>query len=226
MRRTPWLTLLVAFVTLAGLVLQESVPGTLHALERLPGAQDPWRWLTALLVQDGWLAGGAFNLFGVLVLGATTEQVARRRVWITAYVGAGLVGQVFGHLWQPVGGGNSVANCGLAAVLVVLLARRRAVQLPMQAVAPALWCGVLAALVWWPLGPVGIVVGVAAGASDRAWSAYAVAGFCGTCSIVLLSARDLHGGALATALVVASVPPVTSWLEIGPDLAERAGASV
>jgi len=52
----------------------------------------------------------------VLIVGGAAEQVVRRRAWITAYVATGLVGQLFGQAWQPVGAGNSVAVCGLAAL--------------------------------------------------------------------------------------------------------------
>ena len=80
MRRTPWLTGLVAAITLVGLVVQETVPGTLTALQRSPAALhgELWRWITPLVVQDGWLAGAAINMFGLLLVGTAAEQVVRQ----------------------------------------------------------------------------------------------------------------------------------------------------
>ena len=39
--------------------------------------------------------------------------------WVIAYVVAGLAGEVAGIIWQPVGGGNSVAICGLIGLFSV-----------------------------------------------------------------------------------------------------------
>jgi rhomboid protease GluP len=220
-RRTPWLTGLVAAVTLLGLVVQETVPGTLAALQRSPAALhgEPWRWVTSLVVQDGWLAGGAINVAGLLLVGIAAEQVVRRSAWITVYVGAGLVGQAFGHAWQPIGAGNSVAVCGLAALLVVTVARRRAEPMPLQAFAATLWCGALASAVWWPLVIVGSVLAVLVNGPARSqrWTPYAVVAFCVGCAVVLLLAEDLHGGALGVALLVAAAPPVTNWFVLDPN---------
>jgi hypothetical protein len=220
-RRTPWLTGLVAAVTLVGLVVQETVPGTLTSLQRSPAALhgELWRWATPLVVQDGWLAGAAINIGGLLLVGTAAEQVVRRRAWLTAYVGAGLVGQAFGHAWQPVGAGNSVAVCGLAALLVVTVARGRAGPMPLQAFAATLWCGALASAVWWPLVIVGSVLAVLVNgpARNQRWTAYAVVAFCAGCALLLLLARDLHGGALGVALLVAAAPPVTNWFVLDAD---------
>jgi len=42
--RVPWLTIVVATVTAAGLLLQELVPGTLSDLERSPAALHGEAW--------------------------------------------------------------------------------------------------------------------------------------------------------------------------------------
>ena len=82
-----------------------------------------------------------------------------------------------------------------------------------------MWCGALASAVWWPLVVLGSVLGLLANGPSRGqrWSAYAVVGFCAGCAVVLLLARDLHGGALGVALLVASAPPVTTWCAIDAD---------
>jgi rhomboid protease GluP len=145
-QRFPGLTLAVAGVTVAGLVVQELVPGTLSNLERTPAAWhgEAWRWLTALVVQDGGWAGGAYNVLFLLLAGIALEQVVRRGAWLVAYVGTGLVGQLVGHWWQQVGGGNSVAVCGLVGLLVVLVARGEEGPGPLPRLVPPIWCGALA----------------------------------------------------------------------------------
>jgi rhomboid protease GluP len=222
--RFPWLTLTVTGVTAAGLLAQELLPGTLTALQRSPAGVhgEPWRWATALVVQDGWLVGGLSNIAGLVLVGFVAEQVVRRTAWLAAYVVTGLVGQVFGHWWQPVGAGNSVAVCGLVALVVVMLARGRRAPGPLPYLAPSLWCGLLGAAVWWPLVLLGALTGWVAGAPSRdpAWSAALVATFCTGCALLLLAAGDLHGGALSFALLVTAIPPVASAAEL-----PRRGAS-
>jgi hypothetical protein len=136
------------------------------------------------------------------------ERVVSRWVWLVAYVGGGLVGQVFGHHWQPVGGGNSVAVCGLVGLLVVLLAFAR-IDGRLPRLVPPLWCGTLAAGVWWPLVFVGAGLGTAIGGPgrERTWSRPLGVVFSVACALVLLAARDLHGGTLVVAML-ASVTAV------------------
>lgn len=40
-----------------------------------------WRLATALLVQDGGLAGGISNIAALLLIGSQAEQLLQRRVW-------------------------------------------------------------------------------------------------------------------------------------------------
>jgi rhomboid protease GluP len=207
-RRFPWLTATVALVTAAGLVVQELVPGTLSGLERSPAAtwDEPWRWVTALLTQDGWLVGGLFNIGALVLAGIAVEQVVAPRVWLTAYVGSGLVGQVVGHYWQPVGAGNSVAVCGLVGLLAVLLAGGL-VDGALPRLVPPVWTGALAAAAWWPLVVVGSAVAMLVNGPlrERPWSRRLAGTFCVAATLVLLASRDIHGGALAVALVVSTV---------------------
>jgi rhomboid protease GluP len=204
----PWLTITVAVVTGGGLLVEELVPGTLAALERTPAATDgePWRWITSLVVQDGWLLGGAFNIAALVLAGIALERVVSRWVWLTAYVGGGLVGQVFGHYWQPVGGGDSVAVCGLVGLLVVLLAFAR-VDGQLPRLVPPLWCGALASAVWWPLLVAGVAVGSLTGGPvrDWGWSRPLGVAFSVVCALVLLAARDVHGGTLVVAMLASVV---------------------
>jgi hypothetical protein len=77
----------------------------------------------------------------------------------TSILGAGLVGELAGYVWQPRGAGNSVAICGLAGALTVaLLVGARAPRL--APVVLVYWCGALLASRW---GPGLLLVGVAGG---------------------------------------------------------------
>jgi len=79
---------------------------------------------TSLVVQDGGVAGAVSNLVALAIVGAVAEQVWERRRWLAIALGAALAGELWGLVVQPVGGGNSVADVGLAASLAVLAVRR------------------------------------------------------------------------------------------------------
>lgn len=120
--RLPWLTIavfaLTAIVTSAMLVW----PAIGTVLERDPAMLSQgqvWRFVTTWLVQtDGWKQIG-INFAGLAIYGALVETRVGRLWWAVGYVVAGLVGEVAGIFWQPFGGGNSVAICGLIGVYSV-----------------------------------------------------------------------------------------------------------
>lgn len=145
--RTPWLTLLVFVVTSAvtGIMLVRPEIGT--ALQRDPSMLhgEWWRFVTTWLVlTDGW-SQIALNSIALLIFGTLVERSQGRLWWLVAYGVAGLVGEVAGIFWQPVGGGNSVAICGLIGLFSVALTTRA--KLP----PPARWgsFGVWGALGIW-----------------------------------------------------------------------------
>ena len=120
--RVPWLTLaIVAALALAG-AAQGLWPTLLFRFERNACAilaGEAYRLFTSLWFQDGGLAGGGFNLVMALLMGSLAERLWGRRGWLLLYFGAGLVGEVIGLWWQPVGAGNSIAWMGLAGGLLV-----------------------------------------------------------------------------------------------------------
>lgn len=121
-RSIPWLTAAVWLATAAttGAMLRD--PWIASALERngiLIREGEVWRLVTAWLVEtDGWTQI-VVNLAGLAVFGTLAELLAGRGWWIAAYVAAGLAGEVAGLFWQPIGGGNSVAVCGLIGLFSV-----------------------------------------------------------------------------------------------------------
>jgi hypothetical protein len=75
-------------------------------------------------VQDGWLAGGLFNLAVLLLVGTVAEAFWGWRRWLVIYFGAGILAQLVALNWQPTGGGNSVAVLGLCGSIFVVHLRR------------------------------------------------------------------------------------------------------
>jgi rhomboid protease GluP len=120
-RRPPWLTLAVFLLTAAVTAAMWRWPEIGAALERDPAMLrgEWWRFVTTWFVlTDGWTQV-AVNTLALLVFGSIVERRAGRRWWIAAYVVAGLAGEVAGLFWQPVGGGNSVAICGLIGLFAI-----------------------------------------------------------------------------------------------------------
>jgi Rhomboid family len=211
-RRVPWLTLSVTLVTGVVNAGQAWVPGLLQRLERTPAVLhgEPWRVLTSLLVQDGGVVGTASNLCGLAILGLAAEQAVPRPHWLVGYLGAGLAGELAGLGWQPVGGGNSVAVCGLAGLVTVARVRQTVTDplLPSWAALPALvWSALMLAVAVPSLYLPAVVVAGFVGATgrQRPYVRYAVPAGAVVAAAVLLAGRDLHGAALATGLLLGLV---------------------
>ena len=83
------------------------------------GLAEPWRIVTALLVQDGGWAGMAFNLTILAWIGIQAESAWGVGRWTLIAMCSGIGVQAWGWLVQPVGAGNSVLAYGLAASLLV-----------------------------------------------------------------------------------------------------------
>ncbi|QGH69651.1 rhomboid family intramembrane serine protease [Pseudactinotalea sp. HY158] len=206
-RRRPWLTGAVFAVTAAMGVAQLIHPALLDALERSPAALHGqwWRFGTALLVQDGGIAGLASNLLFLALIGAIAEQVISRGWWIVQYLAVGVATEFLALLWQPIGGGNSIAVCGLTGAVAVA-AWHRHERLPRWAPsAVALWCGALLATAWLPLIVLGFVgAGVARirQQAGRSTGELVLAAVIAT-GAALAVVADIHGAALMLGLLLA-----------------------
>lgn len=208
-QRFPVVTAVVFVVTATTSVLGLVIPGMLEALERTPQGLhgDWWRTVTALFVQDGGVIGTISNLAFLLVLGALAEQLLGTWRWLVCYFGAGLVGELAGYAWQPRGAGNSVAICGLAgALIVVLLAGTRVPRL--VPVVLLYWCGALLAS-HWGTAPLlvcvagAVAVQLAPGPAVPVGRLVAVAAT--IVALVLTAAMDIHGAAMVAGVVIAAV---------------------
>ena len=119
-RRWPVITLAVAALVLATFAAQRLMPDLLPLLSRDPrmvSSGEVWRALTALFAQDSGVPGLLFNLFWLLVLGATAERRLPRGGWLAVYFLGGIASEFLALGWQPHGAGNSIACFALAGAL-------------------------------------------------------------------------------------------------------------
>lgn len=128
-RLLPSLTLILAAILAASLAFQLTHSWFLVTVERTGRelrAGQWWRLVTALFGQDGRLAGGLSNILFLLLLGRFAEPILGTKRWLFLYFGAGILTQFVALYLQPIGAGNSVANFGLAAGILVTYASRSA----------------------------------------------------------------------------------------------------
>jgi rhomboid protease GluP len=162
--RLPIATIVVAVVVTAVSVVGELNAEVLHTLGRhvvLLPAGEWWRAVTPLFVQDGGWPGLIFNVIALLVVGAVAESMFKHWFVPLVFMVVGLLGELAAYtLFTGQGfAGNSVANLGIAGVLLVM-----AVSTPDLRVRAAGVLGLLAGLALLVSGNLH-GVGVAAGAA-------------------------------------------------------------
>jgi membrane associated rhomboid family serine protease len=107
-------------------------PALLALLQRHPDATHhllSWHLLSPLLVHSEW-AALVFNLAGLVIVGAAVERRYGAFALIALYVAGGIVGELFGIRWQPIGAGNSIATFALVGALMSTLVGARAMASP------------------------------------------------------------------------------------------------
>jgi membrane associated rhomboid family serine protease len=205
------MTLVVLVVTGAMAAAQAADPALLGHLERTPAALhgEPWRIGTALLVQDGGVIGALSNLAFLAAVGIVAEQVLSRSVWLAQYLGIGVAAELVGHAWQPVGGGNSIAVCGLAGAVAVALWRGDPRLPALSAPVVLVWCGALAGTASAELAPPAVLVSAAAAGLALRRRARGhdpgrpVAAVVAATGIALAAATSIHGAALLGGIALA-----------------------
>jgi hypothetical protein len=92
-RRIPWVAITLTALVVAGLALQLVWSGAMDALDSDPTKSGWWRTITSVFMQNGGLAGDAWNLATILVIAALAEWFWGH--WLT--IGLFLVGILLPH---------------------------------------------------------------------------------------------------------------------------------
>ena len=121
----PSATMAVFLVTALATGLDLAYPTISRAVQRTPAALSGewWRLVSPILVNPHGWKQIATNLSALIVVGAIAERQWGPRWWFAFYIGGGVVGEIAGLVWQPVGAGSSVAVCGLLGSVSVALLR-------------------------------------------------------------------------------------------------------
>jgi Rhomboid family len=126
-RQFPILTVVALTATAAVTATRLWTPDVMHALWRDPdelGAGQIWRLLSPVLVQSDGSAIVVLAVFALCgVIGELGERVFPPRRWIALYLLGALVGHGIGEVFQPDGGGTSVAFMGILGGLAVYALR-------------------------------------------------------------------------------------------------------
>ncbi len=205
---TACVTAVTAAVSITGLLAEPVLLALRRDAAAVSGGQY-WRLLTAMLVQDGGVAGTVFNLLGLLLVGIAAERTLRTGGWLVAYLVGGLTGELTGWAgWQPIGAGNSVGVCGLAGGMAVVLLRTGSPPGRLAVIAPATWAASLISATLPGVAPAlaAIAAGLAVTRAPRAsrWVPLVVVV---ASAVLLMVQRDIHGAALAGGLVTGILLP-------------------
>jgi len=121
-------TVILLLAVLAPTIAQFYYPMLLSVFQRDASAfvrGEWWRLVTPLFIQDGGVPGAIFNLFSLALVGSMAAKLWARWQVVSIFFLGGIVGEVAGLFWQPIGAGNSVGNISLAASVIVACLTRR-----------------------------------------------------------------------------------------------------
>jgi len=213
-KKLPWLTATVGIATTVVSLWAAADADVMRALQRDPAgfsADEWWRLVTALFVQaDGWYQL-VFNLLSLAVFGYLAEEYLGRWRWSLLYFGAGLVGQALGYAWEPPGGGNSVAVCGLVGGLAVAVLLRRPATPSNTGFFTAVYAVAVAASQvggWIAMAVALVTLGAVNGVLERTGRGTGIlALLVPSAGLVLLVSKDHHGASLLFGMAAAAVTP-------------------
>ncbi len=124
----PFLALLAIAIPAFFLIWMQFTPAILTVLQRDPQALlqgQWWRLFSPLLVDsDGWLQFVTVSI-GFLCVGISAQHWLGWWRWLLLFFAGATAGEIMGYLWQPYGGGTSIALFGLIGGMVIFLLRRR-----------------------------------------------------------------------------------------------------
>ncbi|GCE31633.1 hypothetical protein KDA_71170 [Dictyobacter alpinus] len=131
LRPLPFLPLLVILLSTIFVIWMQFSPVVLQTLQRDPhalAAGQWWRILSPLLVDsDGWVQLLTVSI-GFICVGIPAQHWLGWWRWLLLFCSGALAGEIMGYLWQPYGGGNSIALFGLMGGMLILLLRSKEPQ--------------------------------------------------------------------------------------------------
>jgi rhomboid protease GluP len=132
--RFPLATIALCCLVAIPSLLQFPFPRLFYALRRdgdlILHHGELWRLVTALVVQDGGTAGLIGNLLVLVLVGVVAERIWGSWRVLALFFGTGVLSEFVGLAWQLIGAGNSVANFGLAAGVLLCCILRASAILP------------------------------------------------------------------------------------------------
>lgn len=238
-RSIAWLAIAVGIGTLAVSVVALSSPALMQLMTRdlakLRSGQW-WRSITPVVVQpDGW-GQLAFNVLGILIVGAALQHRTNLAAWILIYLLGGVGGVAAIGVWHPAdqGGGSSDAVAALIGALTVLLAahddydRGRAWATSTAQVYCVFFAGYLTALdlggVWWSIFAGNTTI-AAYFVARRALSAATLNRAClllvGAAGVIMTAQQDGHGfgiiaGVCIALFILLQRRVIVTWRTRGP----------
>lgn len=125
-RRIPWGAVSLTVVAIAGVVLQLAWSGAMDALDDDPAKSGWWRPLTSIFLQNGGVAGAAYNLVTIAVLAALAEWFWGTPVMLASFAGGmflpGLIGKLFASTDVSAEPRNFAGSSGATYFLAATLA--------------------------------------------------------------------------------------------------------
>ncbi len=212
----PFLALLAIAVPAFFLIWMQFTPAILTVLQRDPQALlqgQWWRLFSPLLVDsDGWLQFVTVSI-GFLCVGISAQHWLGWWHWLLLFFAGATAGEIMGYLWQPYGGGTSIALFGLIGGMVVFLLRRKQ---PFLFLTCLFALFEVVALVGSDIGIIWLSVGLyvifavllriflirEGGLLALVWLANSV---CLFGAVILLVLHDIHGAALLAGMGVGAV---------------------
>jgi rhomboid family protein len=212
----PFLALLAILLPGIFLIWMHFSPSVLAILQRDSNglsSRQWWRFISPLLVDsDGWIQF-LFVSIGFIFVGIPAQHYLGVWRWLLLFFAGAIVGEFMGYLWQPYGGGTSIALFGM----VIFMLRRKQPTLFLTSIYSI--C-VVTALVCFDIGNTWLLIGLyvmlavlirivlsrAGGLRTLIWMGN---GICLLGALVLLFLHDIHGAALLAGMAVGVVMALT-----------------
>jgi hypothetical protein len=208
----PLLPLLAILLPALFLIWMHFSPTVLIAMQRDPSALSSgqwWRFISPLLIDsDGWIQFVTVSI-GFICVGIPAQHLLGNWRWLLLFFAGAIAGELMGYLWQPYGGGTSIALFGLIGGMVIYLRHKQ----PVLFLTSMYTLCVVVALVgtdvrstWLLLGMyvvLAVIIRICFTRDDDLQTLiWMVNGICILGAVLLLFLHDIHGAALLAGMGV------------------------